>query len=70
MAGRALLDRTVVAIQLDAVTLLEAVVEVLDELIEGSGSLVRKLGEDERIRLVAHVNEPPPRDVAHSTPAS
>ncbi len=62
MTGRTLFDRTVVAVQLDAVTLLEAVVEVFEELIEGGRSLVVKLGEEERLRLVAHVSEPPRHD--------
>ena len=62
MAGGAFIDGAVIAIQLDAVTLLEAVVEVFEELIEGGRSLVVKLGEEERLRLVAHVSEPPRLD--------
>ena len=58
MAGGAFIDGAVIAIQLDAVTLLEAVVEVFEELIEGGRGLVVKLGEDERFGLVAHVSEP------------
>jgi hypothetical protein len=53
VAARALLDRTVVAVQLDSIALLEAIVEVLEEVIEGRRRLVGKLGEDERIGLVA-----------------
>ena len=70
VAGGALIERTVVAVQLDSVTLLEAVVQVLEEVIEGRRRLVGKLGEDERIRLVAHLSEPLQRGVGHSTLAS
>ncbi len=59
MAGGAFIDGTVIAIQLDAVTLLEAVVEVFEEPIEGGRGLILKLGEDKRFGLVAHVSEPP-----------
>lgn len=68
--GSALIERAVVAVQLDSITLLEDIVEVLEEVIEGSRGLVGKLGEDERIGLVAHISEPLPRDVAHSKRAS
>jgi len=69
VAGRALIDRAIVAVQLYSVTLLEAIVKVLEELIEGSRRLIRKIGEDEGISLFAHVSEPPQRGVEHSTPA-
>jgi len=58
MAGGAFIEGAVMAIQLDAVTLLEAVVEVFEELIEGGRGVVVKFGEDERCRLVAHLSEP------------
>ena len=70
MACGALIDCAVVVVQLDSVTLLEAVVEVFEELIEGGRGLVVKLREDERCRLIAHVSEPPRHDAAHSTRAS
>ncbi len=59
MAGRAFIDGAVMAIQLDSVTLLEAVVEVFEELIECGRGLFVKLGEDKRFRFVAHVSELP-----------
>ncbi len=66
MAGGAFIDGAVIAIQLDAVTLLEAVVEVFEELIEGGRGLVVKLGEDERCGLVAHLSVPPQHDAERS----
>jgi hypothetical protein len=68
--GRALIDGSIVTVELDSVTLLEAVVQVLKEVIEGGRSLVGKLGEDERIGLVAHLSEPRQRGVGHWGPAS
>jgi hypothetical protein len=70
VAGGALIERAVVAVQLDSIALLEAVVEVLEEVIEGRRRLVGKLGEDERIGLIAHVSEPPQRGAEQSRPAS
>jgi hypothetical protein len=38
-------------------------------VIEGGRGLVGQLWEDERIRLIAHLSEPPQRGAEHSTPA-
>ncbi len=61
MAGGPLIERAVVAVQLDSVTLLEAIVEVLEEVVERRRGFVRQLGEDERIRLVGHYRAPAAR---------
>ncbi len=37
---------------------LEAVVEGLEELIDGGHRLARHVGEDERLGVVGHVSEP------------
>jgi hypothetical protein len=59
VASLAFIEPSVPAIQLYAVTLLELVVEVLEELVEGRRGLVGQLGEDERIGLVGHVSGAP-----------
>ena len=48
---------------------LEAVVEVLEELIEGDHGLVGHVGEDERIGFVGHVSEPRQRGAEFESPA-
>ena len=68
--GGALVDGAIVPVQLDAIALLEAVVEVLEEVVEGRCGFVGELGEDERIWLLAHLSEPLQRGVEHSKPAS
>jgi hypothetical protein len=54
-------DRAVVAAQLDSIALLEAVVEILEQVVEGRCGLVRSLGEDGRIGLVSHQRGPAAR---------
>ena len=61
MSGCALIERTVVAVQLDSITLLEAVVEVLKEVVECRGGLIGQLREDVRIGLVVHHRAPAAR---------
>ncbi len=66
-ASVAFIQPAVPAIQLGAVTLLELMIEVLEELIEGRRSLVGQIREDERIGVVGHVSEPLPHGAERST---
>ena len=69
-ASVAFIQPAVPAIQLGAVTLLELMMEVLEELIEGGRSLVGQFREDERIGVgIGHVSEPPQLGAERSTSA-
>ena len=57
-ASVALVAAAVPPMQLHAVTLLELMVEVLEELIECRHRLVGQIREGERIGFVGHVSEP------------
>jgi len=65
----AFIDPAVPAIELDSVTLLELVIEVLKELIDRRRGLVGQFREDERIGLVGHVSELPRPDAERSRSA-
>ena len=68
-ASCAFVEGSVPSIQLNSVTLLELVIEVLEELVEGRRGLVRELGEEEWFEWVGHVSEPLQRGAAPRTPA-
>lgn len=70
MAGLAFIEGVVPAVQLQSVMMLEVVVEVLEEPIEGSRSLVGQFGEGERIRIAVHVSEPRRHGAVLAMPAS
>ncbi len=52
VAGLAFIESVIPAVQLQAVMMLEAVVEVLEQLIDGGRGFVGQFGEDEPIGLV------------------
>ena len=58
VASLAFIERVMPAVQLRPVMILEAVVEVLEEPIEGGGGLVGQFREGERIRIAVHVSAP------------
>ena len=70
MASLTFIERVIPAVQLRPVMILEAVVEVLEEPIEGGGGLVGQFREGERIRIAVHVIEPRRHDAVLAVPAS
>lgn len=70
MASLAFIERVIPAEQLQSVVMLEAVVEVLEEPIEGGGGLVGQFGEGEGIRIAVHVSGPRRHDAMFAVPAS
>ena len=53
-----LIECVMPAVHLSEVMVLEAVVEGIDELVDGNHSLVGHVGEHERIDVLGHVSEP------------
>ena len=58
MASLAFIERVIPAVHLCEVMVLEAVVERLEELVDGNHSLIGHVGEDERIGVLGHLSEP------------
>jgi hypothetical protein len=56
--GFSFIECVVATMHLSEVMILEAVVERLEELVDGDHRLVGHVGEDERIGVVGHVSEP------------
>ena len=69
-SGLACIEGVIPAQQLQSVMMLEAMVEVLEELIEGGGGLVGQFGEGEPIRIRVHISEPRRHGAVLETPAS